>query len=104
MKTRTLLLFLIVAAALVTTSAAAHSDARSTVVSSRLSGDRYVLTAHSPAATQPTGYRLVDAATWGSQRTVVGTGGGYQLVAPAQPVADGSGCCCKCRLPLILKN
>jgi hypothetical protein len=104
MKTRTLLLFLIVAAAMVTASAASHSDARSTVVSSRLSGDRYVLTTRSPAATRPTGYRLVDAATWGSQRMVIGTGGHYQLLAPAQPAADGSGCCCRCYLPLIIKK
>jgi hypothetical protein len=39
-----------------------------------------------------------------SQPTILASGSGYQLVAPAQPVADGSGCCCKCRLPLILKK
>ena len=104
MKTRTLLLFLIVAAALVTASAAAHSDARATAVSGLISGGQYVLTTQSPALTPPSGYRLVDAATWVSQRAVIGTGGHYQLLASTQPAADGSGCCCKCYLPLITKQ
>ena len=104
MKTRTLLLFLIVAAALVTTSAAVHSDARATVVSGLMSGGQYVLTTQSPALTPPTGYRLMDEATSVSHRAVLGTGGDYQLLASTQPAADGSGCCCKCYLPLVIKN
>jgi hypothetical protein len=39
-----------------------------------------------------------------SQPTILASGGGYRLMAPAQPAADGTGCCCKCRLPLILKK
>ena len=37
------------------------------------------------------------------QPTILASGSGYQLVAPAQPAAVGSGCCCKCCLPLIVK-
>ena len=39
-----------------------------------------------------------------SQFTPLASGGSYQLVAPSQPAAAGSGCCCKCRLPLIRKK
>ena len=39
-----------------------------------------------------------------SQPTALASGGGYRLTAPAQPAADGSGCCCKCYLPLVIKN
>ena len=38
------------------------------------------------------------------QSTALASGGGYRLMAPAQPAADGSGCCCKCYLPLVIKN
>jgi hypothetical protein len=104
MKTRTVLSVLLVAAALLMAAAASNADAPTAEASRVTSGGHYVLTTQSPAATQPTGYRLVDAATWGSQRTVIGTGGDYQLLAPAQPAADGTGCCCKCSLPLIIKK
>jgi len=83
MKTRTVLLVLIVVAVLVTTSGSSPSDARaSTTVSGVLSGGQYVLTIQTTAVIQPTGYRLLDAAT---------------LVDPAP------GCCCKGHLPCITK-
>ena len=41
---------------------------------------------------------------WVSQPTTLASGGGYRLMAPAQPAADGSGCCCKCYLPYIRKQ
>ncbi len=83
MKTRTVLLVLIVAAALMMASAASRSDARATTASTVLSGGQYVLTIQSPAVTQPTGYRLMDAAT------------------AADP---GTGCCCKGYLPCLPKK
>jgi hypothetical protein len=39
-----------------------------------------------------------------SQPIILASGSGYQLVAPAQPAADGSGCCCRCYLPLVIKK
>lgn len=81
MKIRTVVLVLIVAAVLVTTAGSTASNARaSTPVSNVLSGGHYKLTIQSPAVTQPTGYRLLDAAT---------------AVDPAP------GCCCKTNLPCI---
>jgi hypothetical protein len=83
MKTRKVLLILIVVAVLMTTSGSTRSDARaSTMVSSVLSGGQYVLTIQTPAVTQPTGYRLLDAGT---------------AVDPAP------GCCCKTHLPCMQK-
>lgn len=83
MKMRTVLLILIVVAVLVTTSGSSPSDARaSTTVSSVQSGGQYVLTIQTTAVIQPTGYRLLDAAT---------------LVDPAL------GCCCKSHVPCVRK-
>jgi hypothetical protein len=83
MKMRTVLLILIVVAVLVTTSGSSPSEVRaSTTVSSALSGGQYVLTIQMTAVTQPTGYRLLDAA---------------MAVDPAP------GCCCRSHVPCVRK-
>lgn len=101
MKTRTLLFLLTVAAVLLMATATSYSDAPPADAPRVMTGGRYVLTIQAPAVTQSAGYRWVDAA---SHRTAIGTGGGYRLLAPAQPATDGSGCCCKCYLPVTLKR
>jgi hypothetical protein len=53
-----------------------------TTVSNVLSGGQYVLTIQPTAATQPTGYRLLDAVT---------------IIDPAP------GCCCKSYMPCVRK-
>lgn len=83
MKTRTALLVLLVAAAFLAASAASRSDARTIPAPVVLSGGPYVLTLQSPAATQPTGYHLVDV--------------------PAED-EEGSGCCCEDYLPCVLRS
>ncbi len=81
------LIFIIIACLLLVGSVAfaqtTHND-RETLetVSSEFSGGQYVLTIHSTAEPQPTGYRLLDSA----------------------PAADpAAGCCCKANLPCIIK-
>lgn len=101
MKTRTLLFLLTVAAVLLMATATSYSDAPPADASRVLAGGQYVLTIQAPVVTQPAGYRWVDAA---GRHAVIGAGGGYRLLAPAQPATDGSGCCCKCYLPVILKR
>ena len=83
MKTPTVLLILLVAAVLLTASSVSRSDARTIAAPVVLSGGRYVLTLQSPAVTQPTGYRLVDAVTEDD---------------------EGSGCCCEAYLPCVLRG
>jgi hypothetical protein len=104
MKTRTVLSVLLVAAALLTAAAASNADAPTAEASRVTSGGQYVLTIQSPAVPPLLDSRSVDWVTAASQRAVIGSGGDYRLLAPAQPAADGDGCCCKCRLPLILKK
>lgn len=97
---RYLVIALLASAALLTTGAsmASSQDPPAAIVSrtgqATMTGGGYALT-----------YQLQRAAGASvSQPTILASGSGYQLMAPAQPAADGSGCCCKCSLPLIIKQ